>query len=494
MKYDSGMVHFRKDIVTAIKFMLGGDKNITERFSKDDGSPAPLRDYIKDNYRHRGGSNADGIRYSCSTTKGMDITLVGRVLNNNGDNNLTLSWSQVAKFVRDNWDDIFSEDEDEDEETSNKTALETLVRFFDESEIKCPCWETGSTLKFLSIGGIEFKCKQHTQNFCELDTITRHLAAHCHNHTECRYYQEVAENYATVSDNNSDKFDSDSNNSDLPCVCEDKQVPVFDYAALDTNTAQSLKSCENVIRQQTAEYFTVIGAQLKDAQTLLANHSNGTFEQWYTSLGFKRQTVYNLIQRFDFISSPALGGREEAFEALPVTLSYEISKPDAPKELVEKVLDGDITTNAEYKKLKTELELTKTNLRNVERNFDEREKLRQKLGDENVQLRIKIKEQDKELKSVSEKDTEISSLRHRIEELENRPVDVAVQVDEKALAEKDEEIAELREELEKLQDKKYKPFLIKLTVEEWEELIRVTEMHANRAISTAVKTAKIVRF
>lgn len=478
MKYDAGMVHFRDDVLAAIRLMLRSNTQITENFSKNDASPAPLRDYIKETYKHRGGA-ANGVRYQCAPSKGFE-TFLSRQVNNGGDHKLTLSWSQVAKFVRDNWDDIFSEDEEKeiDEAKPNVTYFEKLKETY-----------PGVTEETL-IGTKKPYCPG---DFFDGANSIYVVKGDCECGMDCKkcwnspaVYESPSFDYVEIPDEW--KVPSEV------CVCENKQLPAFDYGTLDANTAQNLRTCENVIRQQTAEYFTVIGAQLKDAQTLLANHSNGTFEQWYTSLGFKRQTVYNLIQRFDFISSPALGGREEAFEALPVTLSYEISKPDAPKELVEKVLDGDITTNAEYKKLKEELERTKDDLRNVERNFDEREKLRQKLGDENVQLRIKIKEQDKELKSVSEKDTEISSLRQRIEELENRPVDVAVQVDEKALAEKDEEIAELREELEKLQDKKYKPFLIKLTVEEWEELIRVTEKHASRAISTAIKTAKIVRF
>ena len=91
-------------------------------------------------------------------------------------------------------------------------------------------------------------------------------------------------------------------------------------------------------------------------------------------MGFKRQTVYNLIQRFEFSSSPTIGGREEAFEALPLTLSYEISKPAAPAELVDKVLDGDITSNAEYRRLKAELERTREELRQVDANSAAKDK------------------------------------------------------------------------------------------------------------------------
>lgn len=267
----------------------------------------------------------------------------------------------------------------------------------------------------------------------------------------------------------------------------------FDYSTLDTDTANSLRQCETVIRTETAGYFTLLGAKFKEAQELLANHSTGTFEQWYTAMGFKRQTVYNLIQRFEFSSSPKIEGREDAFEALPLTLSYEISKPTAPAELVDKVLDGDITSNAEYQKLKAELERTKDDLRNVEMNFDEREKLRQKLGDENVKLRIKIQEQDKALNSISDKDEEIHSLRQQIKKLESRPIDVAVQTDEAALAEKDEEIAELKEQLERLSDKGVKTFAIRMTIDEYERLANIVEKIDDINVKVAVKNARMIR-
>ncbi len=47
---------------------------------------------------------------------------------------------------------------------------------------------------------------------------------------------------------------------------------------------------------------------------------------------------------------------QEAFEALPKMLKLDISKPSAPPELVNKVMNGDITTHKEYIALKKELE------------------------------------------------------------------------------------------------------------------------------------------
>lgn len=196
---------------------------------------------------------------------------------------------------------------------------------------------------------------------------------------------------------------------------------LFDYGELPKNEADELRKIEQVIKTETASYFTILGANFKAAQDLLANHSGGTFERWYTAVGFKRQTVYRLIQRYEFMCSPKLGEhRTDVFEELPLTLSCEISKPSAPPELVEQVLSGDITSHKEYQKLKqelekaesrekklqTDLEVCRTNLGNVERNFEEREKLRIEAGKENTVLRLKI------------------------QELENRPAEVVTETQE----------------------------------------------------------------
>lgn len=268
------------------------------------------------------------------------------------------------------------------------------------------------------------------------------------------------------------------------CVCGDKQVPTttndtapaFDYSELDNNTATSLRACESVIRTETAGYFTMLGAKFKEAQELLASHSSGTFEKWYTSMGFKRQTVYNLIQRFEFSSSPTIGGREESFEALPLTLSYAISKPDAPSELVEKVLDGDITTHKDYIALKKQLA----------EQTERAEKLEKEVTDLDVRL-------DEEIHNSYELEDVITNLQAQVKKLEEKPVEAVFSDNSAELAEKDSEIAELKEELERLSDKNIKNFVIKLSVEQFDALLKLVKECEDIAIRTAVLKAQILR-
>lgn len=276
-----------------------------------------------------------------------------------------------------------------------------------------------------------------------------------------------------------------------------QEVADFDYSELDSDTAKALKGCEAIIKQETSGYFTMLGAKFKEAQELLANHGKGTFERWYSSIGFKRQTVYNLIQRYEFSSSPTIGGHEEIFEALPVTLSYEISKPTAPPELVEQVMNGDITTHKEYIELKKQLDEAKENL---EISKDDAQKAEERAEyAENINSKLSVKN---------------SELEQRVKELENRPVDVAVPDEEeierlslekskgllrakdmecdRRLREmqdesrgKDKEISELKEQIERI-------FVVRMSPDEYEQLIKALEQADDR-LKSIIKNARILK-
>lgn len=581
MKYDSGMTHFHENIIAALRHMLGNNSEIIEKFSPNDGSPAPLRDYLKEKYGKSYTSHiGNGMRYSCKTSTGFELTF-DTILNNPGDKNLTLSWSQTAKFIRDNWDEVFKKDK------PKSRPLETLVRTFDESEITCPNWVKGKTLTYLEkVNGVHFECKAFSAEFCKLDDITRFFVQHCNCHENCPYFKETEEKQPSYLDKLREKYpkisiedewvwdgycpadifegekvpDSCTDLCDIsksgcaecwnsPCgadvtfdnaelemfeddyfeyypaedtaeaaesvpeTSEEKSEPdkptenqivtdiettlqdLFDYSELDNDTAKNLRECERIIRQETAGYFTLLGAKFKEAQSLLADHANGTFEKWYTAMGFKRQTVYNLIRRYDFFSSPTIGGREDTFEALPLTLSYEVSKPDAPAELVEKVLDGDITTNAEYLKLKAELERTREECRQLDANSAAKDKeYERQLEEANKRAenaeRDAVKyatESEKNASKLAAEAAKADELQSYIKKLESRPVDVAVQDN----SELTEELEQLREENKRLKDDHVKSFLIRLTMDEYEELLKA--VNSKPLLLDAIRHAKIIK-
>lgn len=308
VKYDASMTQYHGNIATAIKRMCRHDKTAMKLVK--DASPAPLREHLKKSYKYNGAGDASSFYQG--SPKDMKIEFSGE--------SIILSWSQVAKFIRDNPSEIFDD----------YNALPVQP-----------------------------------------------------------------ERAAEIAD--------------------------FNYSELDADTAKALKGCEAIIKQETSGYFTMLGAKFKEAQELLANHGKGTFERWYSSIGFKRQTVYNLIQRYEFSSSPTIGGHEEIFEALPVTLSYEISKPTAPPELVDKVLSGDITSNSEYKK---ELEQIQEEARKAKERADEAEKkaafwskTSAETSKENQQLRA---DRVSAMNRADNAERKNSELEQRVKELENR--------------------------------------------------------------------------
>jgi hypothetical protein len=110
---------------------------------------------------------------------------------------------------------------------------------------------------------------------------------------------------------------------------------------------QVLKQKENNMREIVGNAYTQLGKELKEAQEALANNRTGIFEEWYTALGFKKQTVYNMINRYNLIVQQL--DNKELIEELPLRLTYEIAKKNAPAELKQKVLDGEVKTLKDYK-------------------------------------------------------------------------------------------------------------------------------------------------
>lgn len=125
------------------------------------------------------------------------------------------------------------------------------------------------------------------------------------------------------------------------------QINEFNYSEVDKPTADFLKNKEMTMRNIMTKAYTELGKELKDAQERLSNQRNGIFEEWYMSLGFKKSQVNRIINRYNFIVSN--WDNKEVVESLPISLSYEISKPSADAEVRTKVLNGEIKTLKELK-------------------------------------------------------------------------------------------------------------------------------------------------
>jgi DNA repair exonuclease SbcCD ATPase subunit len=117
---------------------------------------------------------------------------------------------------------------------------------------------------------------------------------------------------------------------------------------VDDETAGFLREKAKKILDVRMKSILSIGKELKTAQEKLASHdkNQGTFISWCQGIGLKKHTVYNyirsyeyVVENFDNISDP---------EKIQQSLLFAISKPSAPEELQQAVLDGDITTHKQY--------------------------------------------------------------------------------------------------------------------------------------------------
>lgn len=154
----------------------------------------------------------------------------------------------------------------------------------------------------------------------------------------------------------------------------DEMRPTFDYSGLTDQTVEALHFAEDEYRhgKQMAERGLVhMGNAIAAAHDALCgvvqlldnskhgNRGDDSFRAWCCSIGITKSTAYNLLQVSALMdgSSP----RQQAIlEALPPTLLYAVAKPSAPQELVEKVKNGEVTTNKAYQDLLKENQQLRT--------------------------------------------------------------------------------------------------------------------------------------
>ena len=159
----------------------------------------------------------------------------------------------------------------------------------------------------------------------------------------------------------------------LTFIREDK-CPGFDYSGLPEQTVATLHLAENgyLHGKKLAEKGLVyMGDNIALAHDELCgvvaqcdnskhgNRGEDSFRAWCLHIGITKDSAYRLLQVSALIdgSSP----RQRAIlESLPPTLLYAVAKPSAPVELVEKVKNGEVTTNKAYQDLLKENQQLRT--------------------------------------------------------------------------------------------------------------------------------------
>lgn len=127
---------------------------------------------------------------------------------------------------------------------------------------------------------------------------------------------------------------------------EMEQVPTFDYSEIDADTTDTLHYAEDEIVKIRMQSVYDIGKCLKLAHDALAKAGSGKFGAWCESIGFSRRTAENYLQAHKFICEN-FAQIEDAAGIQP-SLLFAASKPSAPPELAQAVIDGDITKHKDY--------------------------------------------------------------------------------------------------------------------------------------------------
>ena len=303
--------------------------------------------------------------------------------------------------------------------------------------------------------------------------------------------------------------------AELPTVQPERAAEIaekFNYAVLTAELGDYLRHKEEQLRNEYMNFTANCGRIFAEAQEKLAKNGfgedNGMFRKWISSMGFAKSTVYRMIDIYKFrLSQIGTDEGQAFFDALPKTLQADISAPSAPPELVEQVMNGDITTHKEYIELKKQLEETKENL---EMSKDDAQKAEERAEyAENISSKLSVKN---------------SELERRVKELENRPVDVAVDVDElnrrvseaankmnsemehtlaaerrdfaDTLNAKDDRIWELEDEVKKLKSSSAsaptaKILAFQMSMEQYKKLLEIVSGSDNSELYKVIQSVKI---
>lgn len=240
----------------------------------------------------------------------------------------------------------------------------------------------------------------------------------------------------------------------------------FDYSGLDEQTVDVMHMAETEIQQARQGYIIRVSAAVAAVhEELVGNsdkrsnqYSDATFTAWCTYVGIKRDAAYRFLQ-VDNLLNNATAQEAAQLELASPSLLYAAAKSGAPQELVQAVKSGDITTHKQYqeamariKELEHENEMERKEqehanaaamkykaeaarraedqqrLEGLLKNADERlaaekhksEGLHNLLANRNEQLQ---KAQSENSMLLDRQGEHIA----RIKELENRPIEVAVQ-------------------------------------------------------------------
>ena len=193
----------------------------------------------------------------------------------------------------------------------------------------------------------------------------------------------------------------------LPASC-------YDFGADPATNAQLVQCAQSFLIGRVQQCMAA-----KQAHDLTANHYRGSWGKWCEAVGISRDTGDSAVRVAEIFGNIELDGKP-LIEALPISLLHAAAKPSAPPELVERVKKGEIATHKEYQ---AAMKQKDDKIARLERANRDKDKLLE--AEEKTQEMFRRRSEQ-----YAEACADRDRWKARAEELEARPVEVAVEVDE----------------------------------------------------------------
>ena len=222
-------------------------------------------------------------------------------------------------------------------------------------------------------------------------------------------------------------------------------LTTFDFGADAETNAALMQDAQIFMAGSMARVMAA-----KRAHDRTANNYRGSWGKWCDLVGISRDTGDNMVRVAENFGNMELDGKP-LIEVAPFSLLAVAAKPSAPAELVQAVKDGDITTHKQYQEALAEIRARDAKINDLlemseaaDRRVEEAERMRQDAQQKceeaiahievarNMQIdtaRERDEARRREAKAdarAREAEEENSDLRRRLQEMEERPRDVAV--------------------------------------------------------------------
>lgn len=222
-------------------------------------------------------------------------------------------------------------------------------------------------------------------------------------------------------------------------------LTTFDFGADAETNAALMQDAQIFMAGSMARVMAA-----KRAHDRTANNYRGSWGKWCDLVGISRDTGDNMVRVAENFGNMELDGKP-LIEVAPFSLLAVAAKPSAPAELVQAVKDGDITTHKQYQEALAEIRARDAKINDLlemseaaDRRAEEAERMCQDAQQKceeaiahievarNMQIdtaRERDEARRREAKAdarAREAEEENSDLRRRLQEMEERPRDVAV--------------------------------------------------------------------